>query len=54
MTRTNISQNICGSVSKIILGFLSFGSSGLIVGEVIGSWVGIGSLGEKILPKIWR
>ncbi len=54
MTRTSISQNICGSVSKIIFGFFSFGSSGLIAGEVIGSWVGIGSLGEKILPKIWR
>lgn len=54
ITRTNISQSIGGSVSKIILGILSFGSTGLIGGEVIGSWVGIGSLGEKILPKIWR
>jgi O-antigen/teichoic acid export membrane protein len=54
ITRTNISQSIGGSVSKIILGIFSFGSSGLIGGEVIGSWVGIGSLGEKILPKIWR
>lgn len=54
MTRTSISQSIVGSVSKIILGIFSFSSSGLIVGEILGSWAGIGSLGEKILPKIWR
>jgi len=54
ITRTKISQSISGSVSKIILGILSFGSLGLIVGDIIGRWVGIGTLGKKIIPKMVR
>ena len=54
ITRTRIAQSISGSVSKIILGILSFGSFGLICGEIIGRMVGIGTLGKTILPKIWQ
>ena len=53
ITQTRITQGICGSVSKIILGLLSFGSFGLILGEIINRIVGIGTLGRTILPKIW-
>lgn len=53
ITRTRVVQSICGSVSKIILGLLSFGSFGLICGEIIGRMVGIGTLGRTVLPKIW-
>jgi O-antigen/teichoic acid export membrane protein len=53
ITQTRIAQGISGSVSKIILGILSFGSFGLICGEIIGRMVGIGTLGRTILPKIW-
>jgi O-antigen/teichoic acid export membrane protein len=53
ITHTRIVQGISGSVSKIILGILSFGSFGLICGEIIGRVVGIGTLGRTILPKIW-
>ena len=53
ITRTRIVQSTCGSVSKIILGLLSFGSFGLICGEIIGRMVGIGTLGRTVLPKIW-
>lgn len=54
ITHTRITQSVGGSVSKIILGILSFGSFGLICGEIIGRMVGIGTLGRTILPKIWR
>jgi len=54
ITQTRIAQSISGSVSKIILGTLSFGSFGLICGEIIGRMVGIGTLGRTILPKIWQ
>jgi len=50
---TGIVQNLCCSVSKIILGLLSFGSFGLIGGEIIGRMAGINTLGKTILPKIW-
>jgi O-antigen/teichoic acid export membrane protein len=54
ITQTRIAQSISGSVSKIILGLLSFGSFGLICGEIIGRMVGIGTLGRIILPKLWQ
>jgi O-antigen/teichoic acid export membrane protein len=53
ITRTRIAQSVGGSVSKIILGILAFGSFGLIIGEIIGRMVGIGTLGRTILPRIW-
>jgi len=53
ITRTRIAQSISGSVSKIILGILAFGSLGLICGELIGRIVGIGTLGRTIIPRIW-
>jgi O-antigen/teichoic acid export membrane protein len=53
ITRTRIAQSISGSVSKIILGILSFGSFGLICGEIIGRMVGIGTLGRTIIPRLW-
>jgi len=53
ITHTRIVQGITGSVSKIILGILSFGSFGLICGEIIGRMVGIGTLGRTIFPRIW-
>jgi len=52
LTRTGITQGICGSISKIILGIFSFGSFGLICGEIIGRMVGIGTLGRTIFPRI--
>lgn len=54
ITQTRIAQSISGSVSKIVLGTLAFGSFGLICGEIIGRMVGIGTLGRTILPKIWQ
>jgi O-antigen/teichoic acid export membrane protein len=54
ITHTKITQSISGSVSKIILGILSYGSFGLIFGEIIGRMLGIGTLGRTILPKILR
>ena len=54
ITHTRVVQSISGSVSKIILGILAFGSFGLICGEIIGRIVGIGTLGRTVLPKIWR
>jgi O-antigen/teichoic acid export membrane protein len=53
ITQTRITQSISGSVCKIILGILSFGSFGLICGEIIGRIVGIGTLGKTIFPKMW-
>ena len=53
ITRTKIAQSIGGSVGKIILGILSFGSFGLVCGEIIGHMAGINTLGRKIIPKIW-
>jgi len=53
ITRTRIAQSLSGSISKIILGILSFGSFGLIVGEIIGRMVGIGTLGRTIIPRLW-
>lgn len=53
ITRTRIAQSISGSVSKIILGILSFGSFGLIGGEMIGRMVGISTLGKTIIPRLW-
>ena len=53
ITKTKITQSVSGSVCKIFFGILSFGSLGLIGGEIIGRIVGIGTLGRKILPKIW-
>jgi len=53
ITRTKIAQSLGGSGSKIILGLLSFGSIGLICGEIIGRMAGITTLGRAILPKIW-
>ena len=54
MTQTGITQGICGSISKIIFGIFSFGSFGLICGEIIGRMVGIFTLGRTIFPKIWQ
>ena len=53
ITRTHIVQSLSGSVSKIILGLLSFGSFGLICGEIIARMVGVGSLGRTIVPRLW-
>ncbi len=54
ITQTKISQSIAGLVTKIILGLLSFGSLGLICGEIIGRIMGIGTLGRTILPRMWK
>ena len=54
ITHTRVAQSISGSVSKIVLGLLAFGSLGLISGEIIGRLVGITTLGKTILPRIWR
>ncbi|MGD0534053.1 MAG: oligosaccharide flippase family protein [Methanoregula sp.] len=54
ITHTKISQSVSGAISKIILGILSFGSFGLICGEVIGRMAGIVTLGRTVLPKMWQ
>jgi O-antigen/teichoic acid export membrane protein len=54
ITHTRVAQSISGSVSKIILGLLAFGSFGLICGEIIGRLVGITTLGRTIIPRIWH
>jgi O-antigen/teichoic acid export membrane protein len=53
ISHTRIAQSITASVSKIIFGILSFGSLGLICGEILGRMAGIGTLGRPILPRIW-
>ena len=53
ITHTRIAQSISGSVSKIVLGILGFGSFGLICGDIIGRMVGITTLGRTIVPRIW-
>jgi O-antigen/teichoic acid export membrane protein len=52
ITHTRILQSVSNSVSKIGLGLLSFGSFGLICGEIIGSLVGIGTLARTFLPTL--
>lgn len=52
IARTRIIQSISGQVSKIILGIFSFGSFGLIIGELLGTVVGVGLLGRTIIPKL--
>jgi O-antigen/teichoic acid export membrane protein len=54
ITRTQVIQSLTGSISKIILGIFSFGSYGLIIGDILGRTMGFSSLGKKILPKIWH
>lgn len=48
ITYTKINQGASGAVSKIVLGLLSFGSLGLIVGYLISQMAGIGTLGKAM------
>ncbi|HOV66868.1 MAG TPA: oligosaccharide flippase family protein, partial [Methanoregulaceae archaeon] len=52
IARAGVSQSISGSVCKIILGLLGFGSFGLIFGEFVALVIGIGVLGGAIIPRL--
>lgn len=43
ITYTKLNQTIAGSLSKIVLGILSFGTYGLLVGDIISKISGIGT-----------
>jgi len=48
ITYTKINQSASGALSKIILGLLSFGPIGLILGHVASQAAGIGTLGKAM------
>ena len=52
IARAGVSQSVSGSVCKIALGILGFGSFGLIFGELLALVVGIGVLGGAIIPRL--
>jgi O-antigen/teichoic acid export membrane protein len=51
ITYTKINQGTGGSVSKILLGILSFGPMGLIIGHIVSQIAGIGTLGRAMWKK---
>lgn len=51
ITRTKINQSIGGTLSKILLGLLSFGPLGLIVGYIISNIAGIYTFTKAIVEK---
>jgi len=51
ITHTKINQSVGGVVGKIILGFLSFGPLGLIIGYILSQCMGITTLLKKMWSK---
>ncbi|NLV27956.1 MAG: oligosaccharide flippase family protein [Methanomicrobiales archaeon] len=51
ITYTKINQGIAGSLSKIILGILSYGATGLIIGHILFQIAGIGTFVDAMLKK---
>lgn len=48
ITYTKINQSTGGALSKIVLGLLSFGPIGLILGHIVSQVAGIGTLGKAM------
>jgi len=51
ITYTKINQGVGGSVCKILLGILSFGPIGLIIGQIVSQIAGITTLARAMLRK---
>ena len=51
ITYTKINQGAGGSVCKILLGILSFGPMGLIIGHIVSQIAGIGTLARAMWKK---
>ena len=51
ITYTKINQGTGGSVSKILLGILSFGPMGLIIGHIVSQIAGIGTLARAMWKR---
>ncbi|WP_301664839.1 oligosaccharide flippase family protein [Methanoculleus frigidifontis] len=51
ITYTKINQSACSAVFKILLGFLSFGPIGLIIGHVVSEIAGIGTYSRAMWIK---
>jgi O-antigen/teichoic acid export membrane protein len=51
IAKTKLNQSIFGNSTKILLGILSFGTSGLIIGSIIGQSFGILALSKTICPN---
>jgi O-antigen/teichoic acid export membrane protein len=51
ITYTKINQGMGGSISKIILGILSFGPMGLIIGHIVSQIAGIGTLARAMWKR---
>jgi len=51
ITQTKINQGAGGSVCKILLGILSFGPMGLIIGHIVSQIAGIGTLAHAMWKK---
>ena len=51
ITYTKINQGVGGSISKILLGILSFGPMGLIIGHIVSQIAGIGTLARAMWKK---
>jgi O-antigen/teichoic acid export membrane protein len=48
ITYTKINQSVSGAASKIVLGLLSVGPMGLIIGQIISQVAGVGTLGKAM------
>lgn len=51
ITSTKINQSVSSAVTKVALGVLSFGSVGLIIGQIISQVAGIGTLVKGIIKN---
>lgn len=51
ITYTKINQGFSGALSKIALGLLAFGPTGLIIGHIASQIAGIGTLGQAMWKK---
>ena len=51
ITYTKINKGMGGSISKIILGILSFGPMGLIIGHIVSQIAGIGTLARAMWKR---
>jgi O-antigen/teichoic acid export membrane protein len=51
ITQTKITQSVGGVTSKILLGLLSFGPLGLIIGDILSQCLGITTLFKKMWSK---
>lgn len=51
ITKTKLSQSILGNLTKLLLGYISFGNIGLIIGTILGQSAGITTLIKSLLKS---